>query len=68
MKVKYFPETDTAFVEFGNQPVAETKEINENIIIDLDEKENLVGMTIEHANKQANLSEFSIEQILKSAA
>jgi len=68
MKVKYFPETDTAFVEFSNNSVAITKEINENIIIDLDEKGNLVGMTIEHANKQANLSEFSIEQILGHAA
>jgi uncharacterized protein YuzE len=68
MKVKYFPETDTALVEFSNREVSETKEINENIIIDLDNEGNLVGMTIEHANKQANLSEFSIEQMIQKAA
>jgi uncharacterized protein YuzE len=68
MKVKYFPETDTAFVEFSNREVFETKEINENILIDLDNEGNLVGMTIEHANKQATISEFSIEQIAQKAA
>ena len=68
MKVKYFAETDTAFVEFSAKGVAETKEINENIIIDLDKDGNLVGMTIEHAKDQANISEFSLEQIIKKAA
>ena len=68
MRVKYFSETDTAFVAFSNNVVSETKEINENINIDLDKDGNLVGMTIEHANKQANISEFSLEQVIKQAA
>jgi uncharacterized protein YuzE len=68
MKVKYFPETDTAYVEFTSNQVSETKEINENIIIDLDSNGNLVAMTIEHAKTQANLSEFSLEQIIQKAA
>ena len=36
MKVKYFHDTDTALVEFSGREVTETKEINENIYIDLD--------------------------------
>ena len=42
MKVKYFPDTDTAHVEFKNNDVHETKEISENIYIDVDEKGNIV--------------------------
>jgi uncharacterized protein YuzE len=63
MKVKYFPDTDTALVEFSDREVAETKEINEIIYIDLDSPGNLVAMTIEHANEQASLPSLSYEQI-----
>jgi uncharacterized protein YuzE len=65
MKVKYFSDTDTALVEFSNRKVSETKEINENIYIDLDSAGNLVAMTIEHAKKQASLPSLSYEQIEK---
>ncbi|NWF75575.1 MAG: DUF2283 domain-containing protein [Nitrospirae bacterium] len=65
MKIKYFSDTDTALVEFSDLEVAETKEINENIYIDLDTSGNLVAMTIEHARKQASLPHLSYEQIEK---
>lgn len=65
MKIKYFSDTDTAMVEFSTLKVAETKEINENIYIDLDSAGNLVTMTIEHARKQASLPHLSYEQIEK---
>jgi uncharacterized protein YuzE len=54
VKIKYFEDTDTALLEFTERPVFETKEINENIYLDLDEAGNLIGMTIEHALSQAN--------------
>ncbi len=63
MKIKYFSDTSTALVEFSDSKVAETKEINENIYIDLDTAGNLVAMTIEHARKQASLPHFSYKQI-----
>ncbi len=63
MKIKYFSDTDTALVEFSDHEVAVTKEINENIYIDLDASGNLVAMTIEHAHEQASLPYLSYEQI-----
>ena len=63
MKIKYFPDSDTALVEFSDREVAETSEINENIYIDLDASGNLVAMTIEHARQQASLPNLSFEQI-----
>ncbi len=68
MKIRYFADTDTALIEFSSQPVAETKEISENLYIDLDEKGNLVSMTIEHAKESANISEVSFLQMVKSTA
>jgi uncharacterized protein YuzE len=67
MKIRYFADTDTALIEFSNESVAETKEISENLYIDLDEKGNLVSMTIEHAKERASISEISYLQMGKSA-
>ena len=68
MKVKYFPDTDTAHVEFKDSDVHETKEISENIYIDIDAKGNLVGMTIEHAKASADLWEFSFQEMSQQTA
>lgn len=63
MRVKYFSDTDTALVEFTDQEVNETREISENIYVDLDRRGNLVSMTIEHARSNAHLHEFSYHEI-----
>jgi uncharacterized protein YuzE len=68
MKIKYFEDTDTALLEFSEHPVFETKEINENIYLDLDEAGNLIGMTIEDAMSQANINEVSFQQISRQVA
>ncbi len=68
MKIKYFEDTDTALLEFSENPVFETKEINENIYLDLDKDGNLIGMTIEHAMSQANINEVSFQQINRQVA
>ena len=68
MKIRYFSDTDTALIEFSDAPVAETKEITENLHIDLDENGNLVSMTIEHARTSASLPDISYQQIDRKAA
>ena len=63
MRIKYFEDTDTALIEFSEQSAHETREINENIYIDLDRNGNLIGMTIEHAKTQANMNELLFQQM-----
>jgi uncharacterized protein YuzE len=64
----YPQKTDTALIEFSNQSVSESKEISENLYIDLDAQGNLVSMTIEHAKEKANISEVTYLQMEKSVA
>jgi uncharacterized protein YuzE len=64
MRVKYFSDTDTALVEFTDNEVSETREVSENIYLDLDALGNLVSMTIEHARENARLREFSYQEII----
>ena len=68
MNVKYFKDTDTALLEFSNAVVDETREISENVCVDLDKDGNLVSMTIEHAATVANLPQVNLEEIDASAA
>lgn len=50
MEMKYFPDTDTLLIHFTQKDIAETRDVNENILIELDRDGHLVSMTIEHAN------------------
>ena len=68
MKIKCFSDTDTALLEFSENEAYETKEINENIYIDLGKDGKLISMTIEHAKEQATIKEFSYQEIEKEIA
>lgn len=61
MRVKYFPDTDTLLVDFSDKMVVETRNLNEDILIELDEDGRLVSMTIEHAKRQTDVSEFTYQ-------
>jgi len=68
VKIKYFKNTDTTIFEFSDRDIFETKDINENINIDLDNDGNLISMTVEHAREQVTIKEFSYQEIEKSEA
>jgi len=61
MKVKYFQDTDTLLVDFSDRKVAETRDLNENVLVELDEDGHVVSMTIEHARQQTDVAEFSYQ-------
>lgn len=63
MNIKYFRDTDTALLEFSTEPVLSTREISENVYVDLDPRGNIVSMTIEHAAAVAALPSVSLEEI-----
>jgi len=61
MKIKYFPDTDTLLVNFNDNKIVETKDLNENILVELDENGLIASMTIEHAKQQTDVREFTYE-------
>ncbi len=63
MKIKYFQDTDTLYIEFRSVEVAETKDLDENTLLDLDHNGNLCAITIEHARERADIPHFSYEQV-----
>lgn len=67
MKITYFEDTDTLLVYFNDNEIVETKDINENTLIELDADGKVVSMTIEHAKNQTEISSFSFNQVVKLA-
>lgn len=63
MKIKFFHDTDTLYIEFRECEVVETKDLDENTVIDLDADGNMCGMTLEHASKRVDIPHFSFEQV-----
>lgn len=61
MKTKYFSDTDTLLLEFSDAEIAETYDLNENVLVEMDAKGRVVSMTIEHAKDQADVSEFTYQ-------
>lgn len=56
MKLHYYPETDSLYIELKDAPGTETREIVEGLIVDLDEKGNIVGLDIDRASHKLDLS------------
>ena len=63
MKVRYFPDTDTLLIEFSDKSVVETRDLDENTILDVDSQGNILSITVEHATSRAGAPHFSYEQV-----
>jgi uncharacterized protein YuzE len=63
MKVRYFADTDTLLIEFRNAPIAVTRDLDENTVLDLDAQGNICAITVEHASTRAGAPQFSYEQV-----
>ena len=63
MKIKYFQDTDTLYIELYPAEVDETRDLDENTLLDLDRAGNLCAITIEHASDRMAIPSFSYEQV-----
>ena len=64
MRIQYFPQTDTLYIEFKPAEVAESRDLDENTVLDLDAEGRICAMTVEHASERAGIPQFSYEQVV----
>jgi uncharacterized protein YuzE len=67
MKVKYFEDTDTALLELARGIPVETRELSEDIYLDVDAEGHIVSVTVEHVSQRGDISEFSFQRVTKEA-
>jgi uncharacterized protein YuzE len=63
MKITYFQDTDTLYIEFRSSEIAETRDLDENTLLDLDASGNLCGLTLEHARERADIPHVTFEEV-----
>ena len=63
MKLNYYPETDSLYIDLAEQPSAESKEISEGVVLDYDEKGRLVGIDIDNASTKVNLKKLILNKL-----
>ena len=62
MKIRYFEDTDTLLIELKLGSVAETRDLDENTVLDYDAQGQVLAITLEHATSRAELSSFSFDR------
>ena len=60
MKVHYFADTDTLYIEFQNGHIAETRDMDENTLLGLDADGNVCAITFEHASQRTDVSRLEV--------
>ena len=63
MRIQYFEDTDTLHIALKEAEIAETKDLDENTLVEFDAHGNLVSITIEHARVRADIPNFSFQQM-----
>ena len=63
MKITYFRDTDTLYIEFRAADVGETRDLDDDTQIDLDTDGNICSITVEHASKRADLPSIDYQQV-----
>jgi uncharacterized protein YuzE len=63
MKTRYFEDTDPLYIELRSGSVAETRDLDDNTLVKVDEAGQMRSITIEQAQSRAELPTFSHEQI-----
>ena len=63
MKVKYFKDTDTLYIEFNSEKIVETKDLDENTLLELDSNGNICAITFEHASNCTDVQQITLEGI-----
>lgn len=58
MRLDYYPETDSLYIDFSSRPSAESEEVSEGVVLDYDAEGNLVGIDIDHASRKLNLRQL----------
>ena len=63
MKVQYFEDTDTLYIEFRADGIVESRDLDENTVMDVDAEGNVCAITFEHASLRTDVRHLTVEGI-----
>lgn len=63
MKLNYYEETDSLYIDLSSVPSTDSKEIADGLIIDFDDAGRIVGIDIQHASERIDLSSIESKHL-----
>ena len=63
MKLKYYPDTDSLYIDLSHRTSVESREISEGIVLDYDTSGNVVGIDIDNASTKVELHELLVSKV-----
>ena len=63
MKMKYYKDTDSLYIDLSENPSAESKEVSEGVVLDYDVQGNLVGIDIDNAKTKVALEKLVVSSL-----
>jgi uncharacterized protein YuzE len=63
MKLNYYPETDSLYIDLSSKPSKESQEISEGIVIDYNEDGHITGIDIDNASHKIDLNEIILNKV-----
>ena len=63
MKLNYYPDTDSLYIDLSEQTSVESREISEGVLLDYDERGNLVGIDIDNASTKVQLEKLILSKL-----
>ena len=63
MKLKYYPETDSLYIDLSSKPSKESLEVSEGIVIDYDEDGHITGIDVDNARHKIDLKEIILNKV-----
>ncbi len=63
MKLNYYPDTDSMYIDLSSKSSAESVEISEGVVLDYDENGSLVGIDIDNASTKLDLKELVLTRL-----
>ena len=63
MKLNYYPETDSLYIDLSSKPSKESVEISEGIVLDYDENGHITGIDIDNASHKIDLNEIILNKV-----
>jgi len=63
MKLNYYSDTDSLYIDLSEKPSLESREISEGIVLDYDAAGNLVGIDIDNASRKVALKKLILNKL-----
>jgi uncharacterized protein YuzE len=63
MKINYYPETDSLYIDLSHKPSVESREVSDGVVLDYDEAGSLVGIDIDEASQKLTLKEITLGRL-----